>query len=52
MHAIRFPELQFGRSGGLWRFFNEGRCIGSPYKTKAELLADLTRYAADSWGLE
>lgn len=40
----------------LWRFIdqhdgiNTVRHVGPPYKTEKELLADLDRYARDSWG--
>ena len=27
-------------------------CVGPHYRSKAELLADLTRYAKESWGME
>ena len=51
----RFPELKFAQiDNGEWSFFatdTESR-VGPIYKTKAELLADLTRYAKESWGIE
>lgn len=51
----RFPELKFAKiDGKTWSFFasdTESR-VGPLYQTKAELLADLTRYAKESWGIE
>ncbi len=39
----------------LWRFVWTGDggqvTVGPQYRTKAELLADLTRYATEVWGL-
>ena len=58
MNATRFPELAYYNPiRGIWRFVDRenNREVGGGeevYRTKAELLADLTRYAKDSWGLE
>ncbi len=55
IHTTRFKELGFtNQEPGLWRFvdISEGidrdrpRTIGPMYASKAELLADLTDYAA------
>jgi len=45
----RFKELGYHEWGaGNWRFVTEdGAEVGRSYKTKAELLADLDRYARD-----
>lgn len=54
----RFKELVFAKlTPGEWSFFNvdedgERHRVGSIYATKAELLADLARYAKANWGLE
>lgn len=50
----RFKELGYRKTmPGLWRFVDAetGADVGPQYRTKAELLADLERYARDSWGL-
>ena len=48
----RFPELSYSEtSKGLWRIQDaDGAEIGPHYASKAELLADLDRYAADYFG--
>ncbi len=54
MNKTRFPELGFRKDApGLWRFVctETGQSVGPQYASKAELLADLTRYALDSWQL-
>lgn len=48
----RFPELQYERQAvDLWRILDATgdvpRAVGPQYKTKAELLADLERFAAE-----
>ena len=53
----RFDILAIGQiERSCWRFFDvsdgEPRCVGPLYRTKGEAMADLTRYAKDSWGLE
>lgn len=55
-HKTRFPELLFANLGEQhgWSFFasdTQSR-VGPIYRSKAELLADLTRYARESWGLD
>lgn len=54
-HKTRFPELMFANLSGRhgWSFFasdTQSR-VGPIYHSKAELLADLTRYAREGWGL-
>ena len=48
----RFPELFYDEAvKGLWRIMDaDGAVIGPHYASKAELLADLDRYAADYFG--
>ncbi len=49
-HPTRFAELAYTQTGpGLWRIVatDTGNTIGPFYATKAELLADLARYAKD-----
>jgi hypothetical protein len=51
----RFPELVYSKiAGNAWSFFSTetGSQVGPVYKTKGELLGDLTRYAKDSWQLD
>lgn len=46
----RFLELAYANHGrGLWRIIatDTGQAIGPHYATKAELLADLNRYATE-----
>jgi hypothetical protein len=48
--STRFPELGFRKDApGLWRIVaaDTEHSIGEHYVTKAELLADLERYARD-----
>ena len=60
MKPTRFPELSYSWvSRSEWSFFandgnypGDGGRVGPLYRSKGELLADLTRYARDSWGLE
>lgn len=52
--ATRFKELRYARVlPGLWRFVDAatGAHVGPHYPTRAELLADLARYARENWGL-
>ena len=54
-YKTRFDAIEYGRiSGTEWSFFatETGSRVGPIYRTKAELLADLHRYARDSWGVE
>jgi hypothetical protein len=49
----RFPRLTYQRQGDVWRFIdNDPDCgpavVGPQYRTQAELLGDLTRYAQES----
>lgn len=47
--ATRYPELAYESvTRGLWRFVDvsTGSHVGPHYRTKAELLADLERFAA------
>ena len=48
----RFPGLFYDEAAkGLWRIMDaDGAGIGQLYASKAELLADLDRYAADYFG--
>lgn len=60
IHQTRFEGLGYTNSNpagvALWRFvdMHEGeenaRTVGQHYPTKTELLADMDRYAKDSWG--
>lgn len=46
----RYPELGYANDGpSLWRIVTTEDCkrVGPQYQTKAELLADLNRYAKD-----
>jgi hypothetical protein len=44
----RYPELMYRQAfPGVWRFVGDGCDIGPQYPTKAELLADLDRFAAE-----
>lgn len=48
VYRTRFTELGFTNvAPSLWRFvdLSTGNCVGEQYRTKAELLADLSRYA-------
>jgi hypothetical protein len=50
----RFAELGYRRDfENCWRFvcIETDASVGPQYRTKAELLADLGRYASESWGL-
>jgi len=56
MNKTRYKTLGYRQDApGLWRFYdladNREAAVGPHYTSKAELLADLTRYAAD-YGLE
>lgn len=59
INRTRFDGLGYiNQSKGVWRVVDihdafdssNPRCVGPQYKTKAELLADLERYARESWG--
>lgn len=59
MHATRFAGLAFANTNpvgpAVWRVIDKhdvGReaAVGPVYRTREELLADLPRYAADTWG--
>ena len=44
----RYPAIGYTQvMPGLWRFVDKetGACIGPQYKTRSELLADLSRFA-------
>lgn len=43
----RFPELNYQRQWDRWRIVTaeDGAAVGPQYRSKAELLADLERYA-------
>jgi len=48
IHSTRYPELGYANHApSLWRIIDmeTGAVIGPHYKSKAELLADLDRYA-------
>lgn len=48
-HATRYPELSYSQPlAKVWRIIDNatGRGIGPFYRTKAELLTDLERFAA------
>lgn len=58
IHQTRFPDLGFARFGRDWRFLDMEHggttagggsycTIGPIYKSKAELLGDLSRYATE-----
>ena len=54
LRQTRFPELRYmQQSPGLWRFVYVGdgseSTVGPQYRTMAELLADMERYARE-WG--
>ncbi|NCQ52012.1 hypothetical protein GW796_08980 [archaeon] len=64
LYKTKWNELQYGNIKGIhvqllkkskkcsdWRFFNEGNVVGPVYPSKAILLADMNRYALESWGL-
>lgn len=62
IHKTRFKELGYWNPfPGVWRFvaLEDGlkadglpSAVGPSYKTKGELLGDLSNYAKNSWGLE
>jgi len=47
MTKTRYEELGFEKQGNIWRFVTteDGATVGPQYRTKAELLGDLYRYA-------
>ena len=51
LHKTRFHGLFYTHNGDHWRFINgedgDQHAVGPQYATKAELLGDLTRYAAE-----
>ena len=57
VHKTRFGELAFTQlDARTWMFLSmedpaRPRQVGEQYASKAELLADLTRYAREAWGL-
>lgn len=59
LHKTRFPGLGFiQQAPNLWRIVdihdgeNTTRVVGPQYRSKAELLGDLGRYAHESWGYD
>ena len=54
VHSTRFNAIGYAKiRPGYWSFIaqDDKVQVGPQYRSKAEMLADLTRYAADSWGL-
>jgi hypothetical protein len=59
LFSTRFKELGFRNMGDHWRLValdddpDGEKCtvVGPQYHSKAELLADLERYARENWGL-
>lgn len=57
IHPTRFAELAYiNQTRGLWRFIATDALpqisvVGPQYRTRAELLADMSTYARDAWGL-
>ena len=55
-HKTRYDALGYEKHAhNLWRIVNidgDGttHAVGPHYRTKAELLGDLTRYASEAWG--
>ena len=48
IHTTRYPELNYQLQGaGNWRILDSstGAAVGPSYRTRAELLADLARFA-------
>ncbi len=48
--ATRYKGLGYGRTGDVWRIFDTSdgeSAVGPHYRSKAELLADLDRYARE-----
>ncbi len=54
MTSTRYAQLGYEKQGKIWRVIDAatGSAVGPQYRTKAELLADLPRYAKDAWGIE
>jgi hypothetical protein len=55
LYSTRYPELGYQQHGrGLWRIIDcDGNAaVGPQYHSKAELLADLSRYASEVFGLK
>ena len=59
LHATRYAGLAYANTNPvgapLWRFVDildadRAAVVGEQYPTRAELLADLDRYARESWG--
>lgn len=52
IRPTRYPDLGYMEHGGIWRIVTteDGAAVGPQYATKAELLADLDRYAAEYLG--
>lgn len=52
--ATRFAQLGYRQDfRACWRVVDleSGSSVGPQYRTRAELLADLERYARENWGL-
>ena len=51
LHGTRYPMMSFASVGRDWRFFDltghEPQAVGPYYHSKAELLADLARFARE-----
>ena len=54
VYKTMWPELVFQRIGNDWRFVaTDGYAVvGEIYPTKELLLADMRRYAKETWNLE
>ena len=55
IHPTRFAPIGYAKiCPGYWSVIalDDNAQVGPQYRTKGELLADLPRYARDSWGLE
>jgi hypothetical protein len=52
IHKTRFAGMGYAKVGNVWRFVVDGDAVVGPqYASKAELLADLPRYASEYFGL-
>lgn len=61
VYQTKWPELQFAhitgynvtlkRNESFWQFLNENRQVGLHYPTRETLIADMARYAKESWNL-
>lgn len=50
----RYSGLRYTKTGNVWRIFDchepvRSMPVGEHYRTRAELLADLDRYAREVW---